>query len=154
MRGIGDRLSAPLMLPKLPAVLANPGVRLATKDVFAAFATSPSWPGLSRPSTSFQSMSKKVVDARHKAGHDAESLVSHLAADRNDLEPAAISLCPPIAGVLAALRESPGCELARMSGSGATCFGLFGSIRAANAAARALRAEHPSWWVRATALGG
>ncbi len=59
-----------------------------------------------------------------------------------------------IAEVLSALRALAGCELARMSGSGATCFGLFELRRAAIAGAQALRARHPAWWVRATMLGG
>ena len=72
----------------------------------------------------------------------------------NDLEAAAIALHPAIAQALAALRALDGCRLARMSGSGASCFGLFDSNRAATAAARALRLEHPQWWIRPTVLGG
>jgi len=59
-----------------------------------------------------------------------------------------------IGDVLSELRQLRGCQLARMSGSGATCFGLFDSGRAAAAAARVLRESYPSWWVRATTLGG
>jgi len=73
--------------------------------------------------------------------------------DRNDLEEPAIRLQPAIATVLAALRDTPGCALARMSGSGATCFGLFATSRAAATAAQRLRDRHPGWWVRATVLG-
>ena len=58
-----------------------------------------------------------------------------------------------VAAVLADLRAAPGCELARMSGSGGSCFGVFGSSRAADAAARALRAARPGWWICATKLG-
>jgi 4-diphosphocytidyl-2-C-methyl-D-erythritol kinase len=76
-----------------------------------------------------------------------------LADDRNDLEAPAIELQPVIGDVLSELRQLPGCRLARMSGSGATCFGLFDSSRGAAAASRALREAHPSWWVRATTLG-
>jgi 4-diphosphocytidyl-2-C-methyl-D-erythritol kinase len=74
--------------------------------------------------------------------------------DRNDLEQPAIALEPVIADVLAMLRKSEGCLLARMSGSGATCFGLFETARSATAAARRLRSRHPTWWIRATALVG
>jgi 4-diphosphocytidyl-2-C-methyl-D-erythritol kinase len=84
---------------------------------------------------------------------DRETLIRFLAAGRNDMEPAAIALQPVIGRVLKALRGQDGCELARMSGSGATCFGLFASSRAAAAAARSLSAEHPRWWVMPTALG-
>jgi 4-diphosphocytidyl-2-C-methyl-D-erythritol kinase len=80
--------------------------------------------------------------------------VAAVAESLNDLEAPAIKLQPVIADVLSELRQLAGCQLARMSGSGATCFGLFDSGRAAAAAARVLRASHPSWWVRATALGG
>jgi 4-diphosphocytidyl-2-C-methyl-D-erythritol kinase len=73
--------------------------------------------------------------------------------DRNDLEEPAIRLQPTIATALGALRDTPGCALARMSGSGATCFGLFDTSRAAAAAARRLRSRHPTWWVRTTVLG-
>jgi 4-diphosphocytidyl-2-C-methyl-D-erythritol kinase len=75
-----------------------------------------------------------------------------LADSRNDLEKPAIELQPVIRDVLAALYSLQGCRLARMSGSGATCFGLFETARTAAAAARKLRVEHPSWWIRATAL--
>jgi 4-diphosphocytidyl-2-C-methyl-D-erythritol kinase len=75
-------------------------------------------------------------------------VLATLAADGNDLK------APAIADVLAALAALPGCRLARMSGSGATCFGLFDSGRAAAAGARVLRSGHPAWWVRATVLAG
>jgi 4-diphosphocytidyl-2-C-methyl-D-erythritol kinase len=75
-----------------------------------------------------------------------------LAIDRNDLEAPALTLQPVIGDVLDALRLSPACQLARMSGSGATCFGLFDSTGAVQSAARALRTRHANWWVRATTL--
>jgi 4-diphosphocytidyl-2-C-methyl-D-erythritol kinase len=135
MRGIGEILSAPLAFAKRPAVLVNPGVSVATKDVFAKLARH------HPPSVSPSS-----------AGEGA-ALFASLAAARNDLEPSAVALQPIIADVLAALRASAQCRLARMSGSGATCFALYDSGRAATAAARALRGKHPGWWVRATTLG-
>jgi 4-diphosphocytidyl-2-C-methyl-D-erythritol kinase len=84
---------------------------------------------------------------------ERDALIALLAAHCNDLEPPALALKPVIARVLGALREQPGCRLARMSGSGATCFGLFGSARAAAAAARELATARPRWWVQATVLG-
>ena len=137
MRGIGDILSAPLAMPKLAAVLVNPGVAVPTKDVFAKLALEPGGP-------------------RKRAGRATlprDGLIEFLAAGRNDLEPAAFELQPVIARVLAALSEQSGCGLSRMSGSGATCFGLFSSSRAATAAARRISAAHPRWWVTATAFG-
>jgi 4-diphosphocytidyl-2-C-methyl-D-erythritol kinase len=140
MRGIGDVLTAPLALPPLPAVLVNPGVAVATKDVFAALALAP---GQARTTAH----EPTVIPTQDRA------LLAFLAEQANDLEPAAISRQPMIADVLAALRARPGCRLARMSGSGATCFALFDSRDDATAAARALETAHPDWWVRATMLG-
>ena len=140
MRGIGEVLSAPLTMPKLAAVLVNPGVAVPTRDVFAMLGLKPG--------------GGRTRAARTRAlPRDRDGLVEFLAGERNDLEPAAIKLQPSIARVLAALRNEPGCQLARMSGSGATCFGLFSSARAATAAARNLSAKQPRWWVKATVLG-
>jgi 4-diphosphocytidyl-2-C-methyl-D-erythritol kinase len=86
------------------------------------------------------------------AVRERTAFLATLANDRNDLEMSAISIAPAIADVLAALRASPGCRLARMSGSGGTCFGLFDSPSAAAAAAGMLRSSYPGWWVRATML--
>ncbi|HJW99084.1 MAG TPA: hypothetical protein VJ453_02945, partial [Terriglobales bacterium] len=83
---------------------------------------------------------------------DAASLVPLLAGRRNDLQTPAIKMQPVIADVLRALERSANCLLGRMSGSGATCFGLFGSSGTAEEAARRLQAAHSSWWVRATTL--
>jgi 4-diphosphocytidyl-2-C-methyl-D-erythritol kinase len=140
MRGIGEKLSAPLAIPKLAAVLVNPGVAVPTKDVFARLGLKPGGAIARAP--------------RSRAlPRDRDGLIEALAAERNDLEPAAIGIQPVIARVLAALRRQPGCALARMSGSGATCFGLFPSARAAAAAARAMSQAEPRWWVKATPLG-
>jgi len=136
MRGIGDVLSDPLDLPRLFAVLLNPGVAVATKDVFAALAVP----------TAVQTAPAAICTG-------TAALVDEIARGRNDLEGAAIELEPAIADALAVLRKLPGCRLARMSGSGATCFGLFDSMDAARGAARRLRVGYPDWWVRATALG-
>jgi 4-diphosphocytidyl-2-C-methyl-D-erythritol kinase len=135
MGGIGEVLSASLDLPPLAAVLVNPGVAVATRDVFAALRL--------RPGASTHG---EIPRAR-------PALMAFLAAQQNDLEEPAISRAPAIADVLAVLRTLPGCRLARMSGSGATCFALFDSVRVAHAAARTLRSAHPQWWVRASLLG-
>ena len=140
MRGIGDVLSEPLDLPRLPAVLVNPGVAVPTKDVFTALHFGNLSPAPSAPSP--------------QEGGERSAFVAAVAESRNDLEAPAIKLQPVIADVLSELRQLPGCQLARMSGSGATCFGLFGSSRAAAAAARTLRSKHSTWWVRATVLNG
>jgi 4-diphosphocytidyl-2-C-methyl-D-erythritol kinase len=84
---------------------------------------------------------------------EREALVAFIATQSNDLESPAFALEPGIATVLHALRALPNCRLARMSGSGSTCFALFSSQRAAAAAASRLGKVHPDWWVRATVLG-
>jgi 4-diphosphocytidyl-2-C-methyl-D-erythritol kinase len=140
MRGIGDILSEPLDLPKLAAVLVNPGVAVPTREVFAALKL-PAGSVAASPPGSATSLG-------------ATSLADAIANGRNDLELPAIELQPVIADVLAVLRKLPGCRLSRMSGSGATCFGLFDSTAAATAAARTLRIGYPAWWVRPTVLGG
>ena len=139
MRGVGEILSKPLAVPKFAAVLVNPGVAVATKDVFAALHRSTRKP---QPAAQARGISR-----------DRKAFLAYLERRANDLEPAAVAMAPAIAKVLTALRKSSGCKLARMSGSGATCFGLFGSARGAAAAARAIAAAHPRWWVSASRLG-
>ncbi len=135
MRGIGDILSEPLDVPKLAAVLVNPGVAVPTRDVFAALNL--------RPGT----------QSADSGPPNTTALLDEIANGRNDLEGPAIELQPVIANVLAVLRKLEGCRLSRMSGSGATCFALFESTHAAQAAARTLHVGYPEWWVRATVLG-
>jgi 4-diphosphocytidyl-2-C-methyl-D-erythritol kinase len=140
MRGVGEILSAPVALPKLPAVLVNPGVAVATAGVFKALAAPPLAPA-AKP------------DDAIAADADITGIIWAVAARRNDLEAPAISLQPVLADVLFALRAFSACRLARMSGSGATCFGLFNSASDAQAAASSLKALQPGWWVQATVFG-
>jgi 4-diphosphocytidyl-2-C-methyl-D-erythritol kinase len=140
MRGIGEILSEPLALPSLPAVLVNPGVAVATREVFERL--------------QLRAAKRPATWDEHAIPGTREPLLEALRAQTNDLEDVAIALAPAIADVLAALRALPGCRLARMSGSGASCFGLFVSTRTATAAAAALRAARADWWVRASLLGG
>jgi 4-diphosphocytidyl-2-C-methyl-D-erythritol kinase len=140
MRGIGDKLSEPLTLPVLPAVLVNPGVAVPTKLVFAG------WSPAATPAASFDLASL----AKTTGG---EPFLQYLATQPNDLESAAIKIAPVIAELLAALRALPGCRLARMSGSGATCFGIFASPTEANNASRSLRSKYPEWWIGKSRLG-
>jgi 4-diphosphocytidyl-2-C-methyl-D-erythritol kinase len=140
MRGIGERLSEPLAVPPLAAVLVNPRVALPTRDVFATLGFAPG-------------TQCKGAERAARLPRDADGFIEWLSGRTNDLEPAAIKLRPEIARVLTALGREPGCRLVRMSGSGATCFGLFASARAAGAAARRLASVHPRWWVKATVLG-
>jgi 4-diphosphocytidyl-2-C-methyl-D-erythritol kinase len=141
MRGIGDALSAPLDLPPLPAVLVNPGVPVPTRDVFGKLGLSPG--------------ETRGVATEIRAGQlkSRDALLAYLAAQPNDLEAPAIAIQPVIVEVLAAIAGQPDCLLSRMSGSGATCFGLFASEDAATAAAQALAPSHPKWWVAPTVFG-
>jgi len=141
MRGVGDILSEPFTLPPLPALLVNPGIAVATKEVFAGWA-----------SAAVPSRAADFAAIANRSTRD--KVMEFLLAQSNDLERPALALAPVIAEVLAELRATPGCDLARMSGSGATCFGLFTTASAAAEAGRALSAGHPHWWVRATKLGG
>lgn len=141
MRGIGEVLSRPLALPPLPAVLVNPGVALATKAVFAGWT-----PAAAHGLAVDLDMVAKLTSR--------EELVQFLDTQSNDLEAPAVALQPVIADVLTALRGLPHCKLARMSGSGATCFALFAAPDTAQRGAEILRGKYPHWWVRATTLGG
>ena len=135
MRGVGEDLLEPLDLPKLPAILVNPGVPLSTREVFAKLA------GKFSPPSSVA------------APRDATALMEWLAANGNDLTEPAIACVPVIAEVLSALSALPGVRLARMSGSGPTCFALFASPADAAAAGRALQAAHKDWWIQPAMLG-
>jgi 4-diphosphocytidyl-2-C-methyl-D-erythritol kinase len=144
MRGIGDVLSPPLPLPRLHALLVNPGVAVATKLVFAGWAPPASSARDGVAAADFAAMAKM---------QDERRLIDWLARQANDLEPPAIALAPAIADVLASLRAAAGCRLARMSGSGATCFALFASAAQTAAAGKQLRAQFPDWWMSETVLG-
>jgi 4-diphosphocytidyl-2-C-methyl-D-erythritol kinase len=140
MGGIGERLGDPLTPAPLFAVLVNPGVAVETRAVFSRL-------GL-RTGESTGSAAHPVIPMRA----DAAALLTLLKKGRNDLEDAACSLAPVIVDVLAVLSAAKGSRLARMSGSGATCFALFENCRHAARAARAIRRHHPSWWVKPTVL--
>ncbi|MGY6634316.1 MAG: 4-(cytidine 5'-diphospho)-2-C-methyl-D-erythritol kinase [Alkalilacustris sp.] len=131
MTGIGEGLEACPALPAVWIVLANPGHEVPTRAVFETLARRDNPP-----------MSQALPQWR-----DAPALAGWLTGQRNDLEAPARALVPVIGTVLAALAARPGCLLARMSGSGATCFGLFADAEGAARAAAALRAGHPGWWI-------
>lgn len=140
MLGAGESIGPALALAPLPAVLINPGVPVETAPVFRALGLSVGarHPGAAHPEIA--------------AGTDAATLVRTLLPTRNDLEAPALTVAPVIADALEALRGRPGCRLARMSGSGATVFGLFASRSDAARAARGLRAAYPGWWVASAML--
>lgn len=140
MRGIGEALSEPLKMPNLAAVMVNPGVAVPTKDVFMRL-------GLQAGGAVRRAAPARVLP------RGVTEFVEYLSKHGNDLEAPAVEIQPVIARVLKDIRAAKGCLLGRMSGSGATCFGIFESPRAARAAAKSLSAARPEWWVRATTFG-
>lgn len=131
MRGIGDRLDPLPALPPLWLVLVNPGVPVHTGEVFRALVAVDGTP---MPDPDWT---------------DTASLAAWLSRTRNDLESAAIGIAPAVGEALGALSVTEGCLMARMSGSGGTCFGLYARDMSAETAAETLRARYPGWWVEA-----
>jgi 4-diphosphocytidyl-2-C-methyl-D-erythritol kinase len=140
MTGIGDQLGPAIALPRMFAVLVNPLVQTATPKVFAALGLAPG-ENLESSAGSFDAL-----------GRGAAGLLDFLSSSRNDLEAAAVRIAPAIAVVRERLSRIPEARATGMSGSGATCFALFGDRRSATLARRIVAAERPDWWVEATAI--
>lgn len=139
MSGIGENLVHVRSLPQTAIVLVNPGIGVSTGAVFR--------------SLDIPNLPKAPCPFTHEGTYgDTGTLVETLAACRNDLEPPARVLAPQIDDVLTAIAQESGCLLPRMSGSGATCFGLFEDRAKADAAAERLRTAHPEWWVKSGSL--
>ncbi|KAA0679306.1 4-(cytidine 5'-diphospho)-2-C-methyl-D-erythritol kinase [Roseomonas genomospecies 6] len=133
--GVGEALEEAPALPDTHAVLVNPGVPVPTPAVFKARKGAFSAP------------------ARFtEAPADAVALAALLKERRNDLTEPALTVAPVIAEVLTALEGTDGCLLARLSGSGATCFGLYADAERAAEAARSIQAAQPRWWAKAARL--
>lgn len=136
MRGIGEDFTDLEHFPSMHAILVNPGVGVSTPKVFKArtgdFTPTSDW-----------------VDRRE----DVSTFIERLTETQNDLESPAISLAPVVADVLGILNNLDGVLLARMSGSGATCFALLTSLDAAQAGIAHLKHVHPEWWVSETIFG-
>ena len=132
--GKGDALTTIPGLRDMPVLLVNPGVPVSTAAVFAR------WDRVDRGAL------------RKGAALGDDGTLAWALAGRNDLQPPAEQLAPVIADLLALLAQQAGVRLARMSGSGATCFALFDDEAARNAAARAVAAAHPAWWRLETAI--
>ena len=145
MTGVGENLQ-PLNLPKMPSVMVNPCVPVATKDVFSALGLRNGELLVGATDILLQDRAWPKTDASVAQWIDAFVDVG------NDLEAPALRIQPVIGEVLSALRDARGTKLARMSGSGATCFAIFGSDADARAAADEIRRDHPVWWVHAGAL--
>ena len=139
MTGIGERLTLLPGFPKLPAVLVNPRMPLATAAVYRELRAAPL-------------EGDSIGEAEPAALHSVDAVLDYARQRRNDLEASARRLLPAVGAILARLEQMPGAVLARLSGSGPTCFALFRAWRDAEAAARSLRAERTDWWVEATTL--
>jgi 4-diphosphocytidyl-2-C-methyl-D-erythritol kinase len=140
MWGKGERTAPLRSLPALDAVLVNPRRPLATGSVFAGLGRGPVPADAPAPTP--------------PAFADLAGLLDYVRARGNDLEAPALALLPAIGEIKALLAAQPDCRFAAMSGSGPTCFGLFSSPDAAHAAAAAVAAAKPLWWVEPTVLAG
>jgi 4-diphosphocytidyl-2-C-methyl-D-erythritol kinase len=145
MTGVGENLQ-PLNLPKMPSVMVNPCVPVATKDVFRALGLRNGELLIGATDVLLQDRSWPESDASVTEWIEAFVEVG------NDLEAPALRIQPVIDEVLSALRDAKGAKLARMSGSGATCFAIFADDADAQAAAEKIRRDHPVWWVHAGTL--
>ena len=139
--GIGEELTPAPELPPVYLVLVNPGVAVSTPEVFQARAAP--FSDNARLETGLEIVPKTAVGLAHL-----------LSLRQNDLTDPAIKLRPEVADALRALAISDGVLLVRMSGSGATCFGLFDNIGTAAAAAERLERDRPDWWVRVASILG
>lgn len=134
MRGIGEDVTLLTGLGQLSAILVNPSVAVSTGAIFKAMDAQP----------------RRIYPNATASQGD---LLSRALSGANDMQEAATLQAPIIADVLRAVAQQTGCALARMSGSGATCFGIFRSDAQAQAAAKIIAQAQPGWWVRACRLG-
>ncbi|MCC6597566.1 MAG: 4-(cytidine 5'-diphospho)-2-C-methyl-D-erythritol kinase [Alphaproteobacteria bacterium] len=131
IRGIGERIEPLVALPEMPAILVHPGKPCATHEVFGAY---------HQPFSPERKMPPGLGTVH--------ALMTFLQENGNDLTAAATEIIPDIAVILEILDAQPGCALARMSGSGSGCFGIFVSAQQAQAAVSVIKAAHPHWWVQ------
>lgn len=138
IQGIGEVMTPLTTFPSLGVVLINPRQGVSTPAIFGKLAQ--------KDNASLSDVPSGFAGTAY--------LLDWLAHQRNDLEGPAREVCPAIDAVLVALAAASECRLARMSGSGATCFGLFETRKAAFVAADLLRRAHPDWWVQGGSLYG
>ena len=144
MTGVGESLM-PLSPPIMPCVLVNPRLPVATKDVFVAL-------GLRNGELLVGATDVFRGTDWPEKGSSVEDWVEALAASTNDLEAPATRLQPVIGEVISVLNATNGAWLARMSGSGATCFAIYENTADAGRAAEQIRRDQPGWWVHAGTL--
>lgn len=134
MRGIGEEIERLGTSPEWPMILANPRVAVSTPRVFDAMKV----------------RGNPLMPNAFPDWQDFDEAISWLSTQRNDMQEAAIQLQPIIGKILLELSQTDGCALARMSGSGATCFAIYETDGERDAALEALRHQHPDWWCVAT----
>jgi 4-diphosphocytidyl-2-C-methyl-D-erythritol kinase len=137
--GRGEIVTPAQGFPTCGVVLANPGVGLSTADVYGALDAAPLEGAPDAPPLDFAGEFDRLMDYADQRG--------------NDLEPVAARVAPEVGKALAALRRLDGARLVRLSGSGATCFAVFATPRAALRAATVLAQDEPDWWITASMLG-
>ena len=136
MSGIGEQLEEVGKIPKIVIILVNSGIVMSTFDVFRRL-----------------EIQEKTSSQVWTSGASAPEFCEALAAAGNDLQAPAIEMAPEIETVLSEIEGQEGCRLARMSGSGATCFGIFETELAAQRAAQGIQSHHFDWWVQAMTIG-
>ncbi len=135
VRGLGEELTILDRFYEFPVLLVNPNKPVQTKEVYRQLSEVDNPPQTPYP----------------VKGNNGDVL-TWLKEQRNDLESPAILLCPEIKNILSGLREQEGCVLARMSGSGGTCFGIFQTMEQATGAGREIKLQAPEWWVQPTRI--
>ena len=139
MQGIGERVSPLIAWPALHGVIVHPGAPVPTGPVFKTY--DETGPG-------------RLTPGKPMIAGTLDDAIDRLILDGNDLQAPAISQAPVIATALEALAAQPGVRLSRMSGSGASCFALFETADAADAAADVIAREHDDWTAKAVVFGG
>ncbi len=137
MSGIGDHVEPVAGLPGFSILLINPGIAVSTAQVFRTM-----------------TLPDEKLTVPDFSGMDQVSFFEALRQCRNDMQPAALALAPEISTVLKILGTEEDCQLSRMSGSGATCFGLFRTLERAQQAQRRIREQYPHWWMLASCIEG
>ncbi len=130
MQGVGEVLEPIISLPEFSIVLVNCGIAVPTSEIF----------------NGLKSKDNPKIDPFSRFETPAE-FFDFLGRQRNDMQHAAFELVPETASVINTLQKRTGCKLARMSGSGATCFGLFETQNQAGQAAQSIIEDNPEWWV-------
>ncbi len=146
MSGIGEALAPVAHFPAIGVLMVNPGIALSTGAVFKQLAAG------DFDGAAAADFCARQADRGAQGFHSLDEVVAYMQAAPNDLTDAAVALSPDTGSVLTQLARLPGCHIARLSGSGSTCFGLFETATAAAEAAGVFRQRHPYWWVMPAAI--